>query len=108
MRIFRALWAGSTISAIGSSAGNLAINWLVYVQTKSAFDLALVGIAGLIPRITFGIFAGTLADRYNRLKLMITADAFRSATMILFALGFVILGFQLGVVFIATFVLGLG
>lgn len=107
-RVFAGLWAASVASSIGSSAGLLAINWLVYSVTGSALDIALVGIAGVVPRIVFGIFAGTLADRYNRLRLMIAADAFRAATMILLAAGLFVFGFQLPVVLLAVFILGMG
>ena len=93
---------------MGSSAGMLAINVLVYTATNSAFDLALVGIAGVVPRVVFGIFAGTLADRYNRLRLMITADVFRAVTMVAFAATLVFVGFSLPVVLAASFVLGIG
>ncbi|MDG6907678.1 MAG: MFS transporter, partial [Nitrososphaerota archaeon] len=54
-RVFGGLWAGSVASSIGSSAGLLAITWFVYTSTGSAFDIALVGIAGLAPRILFGV-----------------------------------------------------
>lgn len=107
-KAFSGLWAGSVASSIGSSAGLLAINWLVYTVTGSAVDLALVGVAGVVPRIVFGIFSGTLADRYSKLRLMIVADAFRAATMVTFAAALAFAGFQLYVVMAAVFVLGIG
>lgn len=107
-RAFGGLWAGSVASSIGSSAGLLAINWLVFTATGSAVDVAAVGVAGVVPRIVFGIFAGTLADRYSKLRLMITADAFRAATMVAFAAALASFGFDLLVVLAAVFVLGMG
>ncbi len=107
-RAFSGLWTGSVASSIGSSAGLLAINWLVYTVTGSAIDLALVGIAGVIPRVIFGVFSGTLADRYSKLRLMVVADAFRAATMITFAAVLAFAGFQLYVVLAAVFILGIG
>lgn len=86
----------------------LAINWLVYEATGSAFDVALMGLAGLVPRIVFGIFSGALADRYNRLRLMVLADVVRAAAMVAFALSLILSGFHLFVVLSAVFVLGLG
>ena len=107
-RAFRGLWVGSVASSIGSSAGLLAINWLVYTATGSAFDLALVGVAGTVPRVIFGVFSGALADRYSKLRLMIVADMFRAATMVAFAVTLATLGFSLYVVLAAVFILGLG
>ncbi|MDG7028092.1 MAG: MFS transporter, partial [Nitrososphaerota archaeon] len=107
-RVFGGLWVGSMASSVGSAAGLLAINWLVYTVTNSALDVGLVGVAGVVPRVIFGIFTGTLADRYSKLRLMIVADAFRAATMIAFAATLAIYGFSLYVVLIAVFLLGMG
>lgn len=106
-RVFGGLWTSSVASSIGSSTGLLAITWLVFTETGSAFDIAFVGIAGLVPRIVFGMASGALADRYGRLRIVIVGDAFRAATMILFATSLIWFGFQLFVVLIAVFVLGL-
>ncbi|MDG6988737.1 MAG: MFS transporter [Nitrososphaerota archaeon] len=95
-------------SSIGSSAGLLTINWLVYTITGSPLDVALIGVAGVVPRVFFGVFSGTLADRYDKLRLMVVADAFRAATMVAFAASLVLFGFQLYVVLGAVFVLGMG
>ena len=107
-RIFSRLFVGSVASSIGSSAGTIAITWLVYTVTLSAFDVALVGIVGIIPRIAFGIFSGALADRYGRLNIMIIADTIRALTMIVFATTLLFYGFNLWIVLSAVFVLGLG
>ncbi|MDG6965003.1 MAG: MFS transporter [Nitrososphaerota archaeon] len=107
-RVFAGLWTGSVASSIGSSAGLLAINWLVYTVTGSALDIALIGVAGVVPRVFFGVFSGTLADRYDKLRLMVVADVFRAATMVAFALSLVLFGFQYYVVLGAVFVLGMG
>ena len=107
-KVFGGLWAGSVASSIGSSAGILAINWLVFAATRSALDVALIGVAGVVPRITFGVFSGTLADRYSKLRLMMVADALRAATLVAFSLTLILFGFQLSVVLGAVFVLGMG
>ncbi|MCL4355451.1 MAG: MFS transporter [Nitrososphaerota archaeon] len=107
-RAFGGLWTGSVASSFGSAAGLLAINWLVYTVTKSALDVGFIGVAGVIPRIVFGVFAGTLADRYSKLRLMIVADAFRAGTMVVFALTLALFGFNLYVVLAAVFLLGMG
>ncbi len=106
--VFGRLWAGSVASSIGSSAGFLAITWLVYVETGSAFDVALLGVAGLVPRATFGLFSGVLADRFPRLRLMILADAFRAVTMVAFAASLFLFGFALWAVLTVVAVLGIG
>ena len=67
-----------------------------------------MGIAGLAPRILFGVASGALADRYGRLRVMLSADVLRAITMILFAASIVLLKFQLPIVLTVAFLLGLG
>ena len=105
---FRFLWAGSVASSIGSSAGFLAIVWLVFGETRSAFDVALLGLAGLVPRVLFGIVAGALADRFNRIRLMMAADGLRAATMIGLASSLILVGFSFPVILLAVIVVALG
>ena len=86
----------------------LAMTWLVYAQTGSAFDIALLGVAGLVPRATFGLFAGALADRFPRLRLMIIADGLWAMTLIGFTIALLWGGFSLPIVLAVTVVLGIG
>ncbi len=107
-RAFATLWGGSVASSIGSSAGSLAIIWLVYAETGSAFDIALVGIFGLVPRIAFGVISGALADRHDRLGLMLMADSVRAFTLIAFAVSLAFIGFNLFALLAVVFILGIG
>lgn len=59
------------LSLIGTWIQNLAIGWLVYRLTDSAFYLGLVGFAGQIPALFLTPLAGVFADRMNRRKVLI-------------------------------------
>ena len=48
-----------------------ATNWLLYQLTDSPVQLGLNGIFRAIPAIGFGLISGTLADRYDRRRLML-------------------------------------
>ncbi|MCI4365118.1 MAG: MFS transporter [Thermoplasmata archaeon] len=90
---FRNLFASSTTSALGSALSLVSVSWIVYHYTGSALDIAYLGLTGIVPGVVLGLFAGVLADRYNRRSLMITADLTRMAgmgllTVVLFASGF--------------------
>jgi MFS family permease len=98
---FRALFGSSLTSAIGASTSAIAVNWLVYHQTHSTLDVAYVGLAGVIPGIALGLFAGVLADRYNRRNLMVTADLARMSTMAVLAALLYFAGFSLVLVLAA-------
>jgi MFS family permease len=101
---FRALFGSTFTSAIGASTSAIAVNWLVYHQTHSTLDVAYVSLAGVVPGIALGLFAGVLADRYNRRNLMVTADLVRMTTMAVLAALLYLSGFSL-VLVIAAMVL---
>lgn len=63
---FRNFFIGQTLSLIGTFIQNIALGWLVYRLTDSAFLLGLVGFAGQIPGLVLTPFAGVYADRLNR------------------------------------------
>lgn len=53
---------------------NIALSWLVYRLTNSAFLLGIVGFATHIPVLLFASFTGVLADRWNRKHILITTQ----------------------------------
>ncbi|HVZ58702.1 MAG TPA: MFS transporter [Patescibacteria group bacterium] len=69
-RDFRLLWTGQLISNIGSQMQIVALNWQIYVLTHSAIALGLIGLVRVIPIIIFSLFAGVVADAFNRKKVM--------------------------------------
>ena len=73
-RNFRLFFIGQTISLIGTWMQRIALGWLVYRLTGSAFLLGSVGFAGQIPTFVLTPFAGVLADRYDRQKLLIVTQ----------------------------------
>jgi MFS family permease len=70
-RNFRLFFGGQSISLIGTWMQRVALGWLVYRMTSSAFLLGLVGFSGQIPTFLFASFAGVLADRLNRHRILI-------------------------------------
>lgn len=49
----------------------IAMSWLVYRLTGSAFLLGIVGFASQLPIFILAPFTGVLIDRYNRQKILI-------------------------------------
>ncbi|MDP3463771.1 MAG: MFS transporter [Bacteroidales bacterium] len=70
-RNFRLFFYSGMASLIGTWIQNLALGWLVYRLTDSAFYLGLVGFAGQIPALFLSPIAGVYADRVNRRKMLI-------------------------------------
>ncbi len=70
-RNYRLFFIGQSISLIGTWMQRIAVAWLVYRLTRSAFMLGLVGFAGQIPLFVLAPFAGVLADRWNRHRMLL-------------------------------------
>jgi MFS family permease len=92
---FRFLLGSSVASSIGGAVSGVAVNWLVFHYTHSTLDVAYVGLAGILPGIALGLFAGVLADRYDRRRIMITADFSRMVVMAALAVALYLTGFSL-------------
>ncbi|HEY3116460.1 MAG TPA: MFS transporter [Chloroflexota bacterium] len=70
-RDWRYLWIGLMTSQTGEWMDNIAINWLVYVQTGSPLALGTTQLARGLPNIFFSLVGGVIADRVDRRTLMI-------------------------------------
>lgn len=73
-RDFRLLWIGQIVSVTGSQMQWVAINWHVYLLTKSAFALGLVGLFRGVPIILCSLAGGVVADAVDRKRLMIVTQ----------------------------------
>jgi MFS family permease len=70
-RNFRLFFGGQSISLIGTWMQRIAMAWLVYRLTNSPFLLGVVGFAGQIPTFLLPPFAGVLADRWDKRRMLI-------------------------------------
>lgn len=70
-RNYRLFFAGQAVSLTGTWMQVIAVSWMVYRLTKSAFLLGLVGFAGQIPIFILTPFAGVLADHFNRQRILV-------------------------------------
>src|SRR5579863_5394989 len=76
------------LSNFGMQMLSVAVSWDLYVQTKSALVLGNVGFVQVAPFILFALFAGHVADRYDRRRTMIlTQLLFLAASVLLLMAG---------------------
>lgn len=61
---------GNGISLIGLWVQRLAVGWLTWQLTHSGFWLGAVAFADLFPALIVGPFAGVLADRFDRTRIL--------------------------------------
>ena len=62
------------MSVTGSQMQFVAINWHVYLLTKSAFALGLVGLFRGVPIIVCSLAGGVVADAFDRKRAMIVTQ----------------------------------
>ena len=76
VKYFRIYWLGMFVSLIGTWTQSVALSWLVFQLTNSAFLLGVVGFLGSIPIFILSLFGGVLADRINKRNILIFTQVF--------------------------------
>jgi MFS family permease len=71
---FRAIWIANLASAIGSTMQAVGAAWLMTDLTTSHQLIALVQASATLPIMLFGMFAGAIADNYDRRIVMLVAQ----------------------------------
>ena len=88
-RNYRLFFTGQSISLVGTWMQQVAMSWLVYRLTGSAFLLGVVGFVGQIPTFLLAPVAGVLADRWDKRRLLIatqTLSMLQAAALAFFVL----------------------
>jgi MFS family permease len=77
--LFRRYSAGVLLSLIGNWVEAAAYGYVVLLLGGSAATLGLIGFLNTIPNLLFALPAGTLADRYDRRKLLLIFQSLNMA-----------------------------
>ncbi len=85
-RDFRLFWIGYFVSQVGNSMQQMAVSWLLYDMTNSALQLGLNGAFRAVPMIILGLFGGTIADRFDRRRVLFLTQTI--LMVLAFLLGF--------------------
>jgi len=70
-RNFRLFFFGQSLGIIGYWVQQIAMSWLVYRLTNSAWLLGVTAFAGQIAVLVLAPFGGLWADRVDRRKLLL-------------------------------------
>jgi DHA3 family tetracycline resistance protein-like MFS transporter len=84
-RDFRVLWAGMAISLLGDGIFLIAIAWESYALWNAPAALSIVGIGMALPTVIFLLVGGIVSDRYDRRRVMMSADGVRALAVGLLA-----------------------
>jgi predicted MFS family arabinose efflux permease len=74
-RNYRYFYGGHLLSLVGGWMQITAMGWLVLELTDSAFWLGVVNAGASFPILIFSLFAGVLADRYDKRRILIVAQS---------------------------------
>ncbi|MEO5653755.1 MAG: MFS transporter [Marmoricola sp.] len=105
---FRWLLGSSWVSNIGDGVVIAAGPLLVASETREPFLVALAAVMQFLPWPIFGLFAGVVADRVDRRRLVAVANLFRVVVLGVLATTIVTGEVNIALVLGAIFLLGVG
>ena len=81
-RNYRFYWIGLVFYVLGHRAEYVTFAWLVWEATHDALHLGYLGLAQGIPLVVFQLWGGVLADRVNRLRLLLATQVLTTLTLL--------------------------
>ena len=106
-RDFLRLWAGQSVSMVGSQVSSLALPLVAIVLLHaSTFEVAALGVVEFLPFVVLTLPAGVWVDRLRRRPILVGADWGRAAVLASIPLAYGIGGLTLGQLFACGFLTG--
>ena len=84
-------WVGLVFYVLGHRAEYTTFAWITWDVTHDPLSLAYLGLAQGVPMVVFQLFGGVMADRVNRLRLLIGTQSL-TAVVLIAAFGLTFLG----------------
>ena len=91
VRNYRLYWLGLVCYVLGHRAEYVTFAWLVWEVTREPLYLGYLGLAQGVPLIVFQLYGGVLADRTNRLRLLVITQVLTAITLTI-AFGLTVFG----------------
>jgi MFS family permease len=82
-REFRLLWLGEVVSHTGRHITVVALPYQVYLETRSALAVGMIGLAQVVPLIVSSIVGGVIADAVDRRKLLLVSQVGLSGSIVI-------------------------
>src|SRR5262245_31221129 len=80
-RNYRFYWFGLVLYVLGHRAEYVTFAWITWEVAKDPLALGYLGLAQGAPLIVFQLFGGVLADRTNRLRLLLATQTLTALTL---------------------------
>jgi MFS family permease len=81
-RNYRFYWIGLVFYVLGHRAEYVTFAWLVWEVTREPLYLGYLGLAQGAPLVTFQLFGGVLADRVDRVRLLVGTQILIATTLV--------------------------
>ncbi len=78
--------ASRVFSSLSFQAVAIAMGWMIYEQTHSAFALALVGFCQFLPMAVLTFVVGHVADRFDRRRIGLACQLIEAITSLVLAI----------------------
>ena len=85
-RQFATFWAGMIFSWIATQVLIWAIPWHIRTFTDNPLALGAVGLIRLVPTVLVSLFAGVIADKFNRRKVVFVTQSTMGIVALLLAI----------------------
>ena len=79
-RDFTIFWVGALASNTGSWVQNLAVPYVLYQVTESAFCVGLATFSQFVPAVVLGPLSGSIADRNDRRRVLFVTQTLLAAS----------------------------
>ncbi len=80
-RNYRFYWFGLVLYVLGHRAEYVTFAWITWEIAKNPLALAYLGLAQGAPLVIFQLFGGVLADRTDRLRLLLVTQILTALTL---------------------------
>jgi MFS family permease len=74
LKSFLILWAGQSVSSLGSEMTKYALIVWAYTQLGTVSSITWLAVCSYLPSIVFCFAAGALADKWDKKKVMLISD----------------------------------
>lgn len=104
---FLKLWAGQTVSLLGSAVTLLALPAVaIYTLGATPLQMGLLAATGSLPALLFGLPVGAWVDRRRRRPLLVLADLGRGLLLLAIPVAALLGALRMGHLYAVTFLVG--
>lgn len=107
VRNYRHFFFGQVVSWTGTWMQWVAQGWLVLEITNSGFGLGIVTALQWLPVLLFGAWAGVIADRFDRRRLLVATNISGGVLSLILGVATLVGVVNLGIVLVVALALGL-